>query len=86
VPSDDLLVGDRRQDHVAGQIQRSGVRDRKHRRGQCPLHVVGPTAVETTVLDASVERRLHCLDSDRVEMRVQQQGSAAAGSARYADH
>ena len=74
----DLLVGHRRDDHVAAQAAplRLG-RDDQNRR-EAALHVVGAAAVQAAVLHVRVEGRLHRVDADRVHMGVQEQRAAAA--------
>ena len=81
----DLLVGDRRDDHVPAQPRPGGVGAREHDRGQAGLHVVRAAPVQPPVLDGRLERPLHAGHADRVHVRVEEERLAAAGAARDAD-
>ena len=81
----DLLVGDRRDDHVPAQPRPGGLGAREHDRGQAGLHVVRAAPVQPPVLDGRLERPLHAGHADRVHVRVEEERLAAAGAARDAD-
>ena len=76
-----LLVGDRRNQHVAGEVVARRVATGHECCGEPGLHVVGATSVEAIAVDARHVRIAHALDRDRVEVAAQQQRAAAAGAA-----
>ena len=81
----ELLVGDRGEDHVAGesQVARPGRRD--HARGEAPLHVVGASPVQAPAVESRRERRLHPGDSDGVRVGVEHERPAATRPTRDRD-
>ena len=56
-----------------------------HASGEAALHVVGAAAVELAVADGAGKRLGHAGDIDRVAMRVEHQGAAAARAREPAD-
>ena len=80
-----LLVGDRGDDDVAGEIERRRLAARDQRGGEPGLHVVGAAPVEPVAVERGCERRVHPLDVDRVDVAAEQQRPAAAAAARADD-
>jgi hypothetical protein len=80
-----LLVGDRRHDHVAAEVERRAGGSCGRNRGEAALHVVGTTAVEAPRLDARRQAAVRLEQADRVRVRVQEQRASATAAAGDAD-
>ena len=83
-----LLIGNGGDEQIPGKRRaRFGQRlGGGHAGGEAALHVVGAAAVELAVANRAGERLGHAGDVDRVAMRVEHQGTAAACAGEPADH
>ena len=76
----DLLVRDRRHDHVAAQTLAHGRCADEHARRQRALHVAGTSPVQAPVAHDGRERALHPGDADRIHVRVEEQRAATSAA------
>ena len=79
-----FLVGHRGDDHIAGEVLGRQPLRRDHARGHARLHVVATAGVQTAVAYDRLERALHALHADGVEVAVQHQRAAPAAPSRDA--
>ena len=81
-----LLVDDGGHDYVAPQLAPPALGARARNCSEARLHVVGAAAVQSPAFDARRQPAVRLEQADRVEVPVQDQRAAAAGSPRDTDH
>ena len=82
----ELLVADRRHDHVACELEPRRLGARPHGRRDAALHVEAAAPVEAVALDARVEWTLVAVVAHGVRVAVEQQRAPTARAARDAGH